>query len=57
MAELQAWVTSAFAGAAPAAGSLSQRTLRALAATPGVDVVLVGMRRPEYVRDVVDAFS
>ncbi len=57
VAELQAWVTSAFAGAAPAAGSLSQRTLRALAATPGVDVVLVGMRRPEYVRDVVDAFS
>ena len=56
VAELQAWVTSAFAGAAPAAGSLSQRTLRALAATPGVDVVLAGMRRPEYVRDVVEAF-
>jgi aryl-alcohol dehydrogenase-like predicted oxidoreductase len=57
VAELQAWVTSAFAGAAPAAGSLAQRTLRALAATPGVDVVLAGMRRPEYVRDVVEAWA
>jgi aryl-alcohol dehydrogenase-like predicted oxidoreductase len=57
VAELQAWVTSAFAGAAPAAGSLAQRTLRALLATPGVDAVLAGMRRPEYVRDVVGAFG
>jgi len=55
--ELQAWVTSAFAGAAPAAGTLAQRTLRALAATPGVDVVLAGMRRPEYVRDVLGAWG
>ena len=37
--------------------TLSQRTLRALLETPGVDVVLVGMRRPEYVRDVVGAFG
>ncbi len=57
VAELQAWVTSAFAGAAPATGSLAQRTLRALAATPGVDVVLAGMRRPKYVRDVVEAWA
>lgn len=57
VAELQAWITSAFAGAAPASGSLSQRTLRALAATPGVDVVLAGMRREEYVRDLVGAFG
>jgi aryl-alcohol dehydrogenase-like predicted oxidoreductase len=55
--ELQAWVTSAFAGAAPAKGSLAQRTLRALLATPGVDVVLAGMRRPEYVNDAVEAFD
>ncbi len=55
--ELQAWVTSAFAGAAPIAGSLAQRTLRALVATPGVDVVLAGMRRPAYVRDVAGAFG
>ena len=57
VAELQAWVTSAFAGAAPAAGSLAQRTLRALLATPGVDAVLAGMRRTEYVEDVVGAFA
>jgi aryl-alcohol dehydrogenase-like predicted oxidoreductase len=57
VAELQAWVTSAFAGAAPAAGTLAQRTLFALAATRGVDVVLAGMRRPEYVRDAVGAFA
>lgn len=55
--ELKAWVTAAFAGSAPATGSLAQRTLRALAATPGVDVVLAGMRRPDYVRDVVGAWA
>ena len=38
-------------------GTLSQRALRGLAATPGVDVVLLGMRRPEYVKDAVAAFS
>ena len=57
VAELQAWVTSAFAGAAPAAGSLAQRTLCALLATPGVGAVLAGMRRSEYVEDVVGAFA
>jgi aryl-alcohol dehydrogenase-like predicted oxidoreductase len=56
-AELQAWVTSAFAGAAPAGGSLAQRTLRSLLATPGVDAVLAGMRRPAYVRDVAGAWG
>ena len=55
--ELQAFVTSAFAGGAPAAGTLAQRTLRALAGTPGVDVVLAGMRHPEYVEDVVRAWA
>ena len=55
--ELQAWVTSAFAGSAPPAGTLAQRTLRALCATPGVDVVLAGMRRSEYVQDVVRAWT
>jgi len=57
VAELGAFVTSAFAGTAPAAGTLAQRTLRALAATPGVDVVLAGMRRAEYVEDVVRAWA
>ena len=57
VAELQAWVTSAFAGAAPAGGSLAQRTLRSLLATPGVDAVLAGMRRSEYVEDVVRAWA
>jgi 3-keto-L-gulonate-6-phosphate decarboxylase len=55
--ELHAWVTPAFKGAVSAAGTLAQRTLRALAATPGVDVVLAGMRRPGYVRDVVEAWT
>jgi len=55
--ELQAWVTSAFAGAAPAGGSLAQRTLRALLATTGVDVVLAGARRLDYVSDAVGAFA
>ena len=45
------------AGAAPPAGTLAQRTLRALLATPGVDVVLAGMRRPAYVEDVVRAWA
>jgi aryl-alcohol dehydrogenase-like predicted oxidoreductase len=57
VAGLQAWVTSTFAEAAPPQGTLSARTLRALLATAGVDAVLVGMRRPAYVRDVVDAFA
>jgi aryl-alcohol dehydrogenase-like predicted oxidoreductase len=38
-------------------GTLSQRTLKGLADVPGVTCVLVGMRRPEYVRDVAGAFG
>ena len=37
--------------------TLAQRTLRALLKTPGVDVVLIGMRRAAYVRDVLGAFA
>jgi hypothetical protein len=38
-------------------GTLSQRTIKGLADVAGVTSVLVGMRRPEYVRDVVGAFG
>jgi aryl-alcohol dehydrogenase-like predicted oxidoreductase len=38
-------------------GTLSQRTLEGLADVVGVTSVLVGMRRPEYVRDAVGAFT
>jgi hypothetical protein len=38
-------------------GTLSQRTIKGLADVEGVSCVLVGMRRPEYVRDVVGAFG
>lgn len=38
-------------------GTLSQRTIKGLADVPGVTCVLVGMRRPEYVRDAVGAFG
>lgn len=38
-------------------GTLSQRTLKGLADVEGISCVLVGMRRPEYVRDVVGAFG
>jgi uncharacterized protein len=38
-------------------GTLSQRTLKGLADVPGVTCVLLGMRRPEYVRDAVGAFG
>jgi hypothetical protein len=34
-------------------GSLSQKALRAIRSTTGVSVTLVGMRRPEYVSDVL----
>jgi aryl-alcohol dehydrogenase-like predicted oxidoreductase len=54
-AELEAALRQAFGETA--AGTLSQRTVRALAMTPGVDVVLVGMRRRAYVEDVLKAFS
>jgi aryl-alcohol dehydrogenase-like predicted oxidoreductase len=54
VAELSKWLTAGFGS--EDGGTLSQRTLRALGATPGVGVVLVGMRRPAYVRDAVGAF-
>jgi aryl-alcohol dehydrogenase-like predicted oxidoreductase len=38
-------------------GTLSQRAIKGLADVPGVTCVLVGMRRPEYVRDAVGAFG
>lgn len=38
-------------------GTLSQRTIKGLADVVGVTSVLVGMRRPEYVRDVAGAFG
>lgn len=37
--------------------TVSQRTIRGLAEVPGVDVVLVGMRRERYVEDVAGAFA
>lgn len=37
--------------------TLSRRTVRALAETEGVDVVLLGMRRREYVEDALGAFG
>ena len=40
----------------PPKGTLSQRTLKGLVDVPGVTCVLLGMRRPEYVRDAVGAF-
>jgi aryl-alcohol dehydrogenase-like predicted oxidoreductase len=39
------------------AGTLSQRTIKGLADVAGVTCVLLGMRRPEYVRDAVGAFG
>jgi aryl-alcohol dehydrogenase-like predicted oxidoreductase len=53
--ELEAALKQAFGDTG--GGTISQRTVRALAETPGVDCVLVGMRRPEYVADIVAAFS
>ena len=41
----------------PLEGTLSQRTIKGLADVAGVTSVLVGMRRREYVRDVVGAFG
>ena len=38
-------------------GTLSQRTIKGLLNVPGVTNVLVGMRRPEYVRDAVGTFG
>jgi aryl-alcohol dehydrogenase-like predicted oxidoreductase len=53
--ELDAAISQAFGDTGE--GTISQRTIRGLAETPGVDCVLVGMRRPEYVADVVGAFD
>ncbi len=38
-------------------GTLSQRTIKGLLDVPGVTSILVGMRRPEYVRDALAAFG
>jgi aryl-alcohol dehydrogenase-like predicted oxidoreductase len=54
---LASYLDTTFAPARGEGPSLAQRTLRALLETQGVDVVLVGMRRPAYVRDVVGAFG
>ncbi|MFI5121192.1 MAG: hypothetical protein ACHQM4_12300, partial [Thermoanaerobaculia bacterium] len=54
---LASYLDTAFAPAGAVGSSLAQRTLHALLGTPGVDVVLVGMRRPAYVRDAVGAFA
>lgn len=37
-------------------GTLSQKSLRAVASTRGVSTVLVGMRRKQYVEDVLEEF-
>ena len=61
MRPLSSYLEAEFEGdvgaGANAGATLAQRTLRALLATPGVDVALVGMRRPAYVRDVLGAFA
>jgi hypothetical protein len=54
---LASHLETTFAPARGEGSTLAQRTLRALLGTPGVDVVLVGMRRTAYVRDVVGAFG
>jgi aryl-alcohol dehydrogenase-like predicted oxidoreductase len=49
-------IRSVVAAAGPAwraEGTLSQKALRAVRSTPGVSCVLVGMRREEYVADVL----
>ncbi|HEV8266973.1 MAG TPA: hypothetical protein VGR00_02020, partial [Thermoanaerobaculia bacterium] len=55
IARLETPLSRAFGGAG--AGTISQRTIRGLLATPGVDSVLVGMRRTRYVDDVVGTFA
>jgi aryl-alcohol dehydrogenase-like predicted oxidoreductase len=57
MKPLGSYLDAEFGAAANADATLAQRTLRALLGTPGVDVALVGMRRPAYVRDVLGAFA
>lgn len=56
VAEMAGLLEEAFGDPARAKGTISQRTLRGLLATPGVDVALIGMRTPSYVRDVLGAF-
>jgi aryl-alcohol dehydrogenase-like predicted oxidoreductase len=53
---MEAHLAETFGDRAKGAGTVSQKTLRGLLATPGVDVVLVGMRTASYVRDVLGAF-
>ncbi len=57
MKPLRSYLEAEFECDRNADATLSQRTLRALLTTPGVDVALVGMRRPAYVKDVLDAFD
>lgn len=54
-ASLNRYLTQLF-GEVPG-DTVSRRTVRALADTPGVDVVLLGMRRTEYVEDARGAFD
>ena len=54
IAEMEAHLSETFRD--DRTGTVSQRTIRGLLATPGVDVVLVGMRTASYVRDVLGAF-
>ena len=57
MKPLVSYLDTEFGTTLNADATLAQRTLRALLGTPGVDVALVGMRRPAYVRDVLGAFA
>ena len=57
MKPLGSYLDAEFGASTKAGATLAQRTLLALLGTPGVDVALVGMRRPAYVRDVLGAFA
>ncbi|MEO8587217.1 MAG: aldo/keto reductase [Acidobacteriota bacterium] len=57
MKPLMSYLDVEFEDGATDDATLAQRTLRAVLGTPGVDVALVGMRRPAYVRDVVGTFA
>lgn len=56
MKPLVSYLDAEFERDTDADATLTQRTLRALLKTPGVDAALVGMRRPAYVKDVLGAF-
>lgn len=56
LAEMEGHLAETFGDPARVAGTVSQKTLRGLLATPGVDVALIGMRTVPYVRDVLGAF-